>query len=555
MTERVDTTRLKNRDVTRPGRLCVGDIVERVAWTYPDREAIVAAEEAAYAYEENDRLTYSELDDLANRIANAVLDMGVTSGDLVFTYCHNTTEYQAIQLGLAKTEAVAVVGNPMFPNDVLDYIIKDSGPVTAIVDSDLYQRDSDLFEANDLDPDLYIPTGGSLTKGRPLGEAVRESSNEEPEADIQPTDVFQIMYTSGTTGPAKGVMHSHLYMYTSASVHYMRQLQALPPLTDVVGSGFYPLPHIATQSQNMAGFIGQGTNVLLRSPDEEKIAAAVTEEGINVINVISPGMLRNLCELVESNPKEYQLDSLEFVLWGWGPLSPSVYERFQNLVDHHVLFAEGDGQTECVLDQTFWVDENQEKFEENAPGTNYFGKSAPLYATVPLDGDGNVMSPGEKGHYEKAMRSPGMMSGYFNKSEKTEEAFRDGWFRSGDAGYLDVDSTFVFTDRFKDVINSGGENVSSARVESAIMEHDGVQDAAVVGLPHERWQEAVTAFVVPDSDNQVSESEIIDYCRSDETPLADFEIPKAVEVIDEVPKTVGGKKQKHKIKEEYKNYY
>lgn len=443
----------------------------------------------------------------------------------------------------------------MFPNDVLDYIIKDSGPVTAIVDSDLYQRDSDLFEANDLDPDLYIPTGGSLTKGRPLGEAVRESSNEEPEADIQPTDVFQIMYTSGTTGPAKGVMHSHLYMYTSASVHYMRQLQALPPLTDVVGSGFYPLPHIATQSQNMAGFISQGTNVLLRSPDEEKIAAAVTEEGINVINVISPGMLRNLCELVESNPKEYQLDSLEFVLWGWGPLSPSVYERFQNLVDHHVLFAEGDGQTECVLDQTFWVDENQEKFEENAPGTNYFGKSAPLYATVPLDGDGNVMSPGEKGHYEKAMRSPGMMSGYFNKSEKTEEAFRDGWFRSGDAGYLDVDSTFVFTDRFKDIIKSGGENVSSARVESAIMEHDGVQDAAVVGLPHERWQEAVTAFVVPDSDNQVSESEIIDYCRSDETPLADFEIPKAVEVIDEVPKTVGGKKQKHKIKEEYKNYY
>jgi len=549
-----DVTSFKNRDVHRANRLCVGDIAARVATTFPHRTAIVAAEEAASAYEEYASLTYAELDTLANRFGNAITDHGLGPGDKVFTYCRNATEFLAIQLGIAKTEVVAVVGNPLFPNDVLGHVIDEAEPDAAIVDTEVYRADRELFENHDLEPSIYLPTEGDIDTGTGFQSAVADQPETEPAADIQPTDVFQLMYTSGTTGPAKGVMHSHLYMYTCTSNHNMRLMRGLPPVTDVVGSHFYPMSHIATQSHMMTNLLGQDKGVLLREPTPETFAAAITEYEINVINVISPYMLRQLLSVVEENPAEYSLDSLQFVIWGFGPLDPDIVERYEELSEGEIRFALMNGQTESVLDTTFWVDENREKFEENCPNKNYFGRSAPLFEVVALDEDDRIASSGE-GNYEKAMRSPCVMEGYYKKPEQTAEAFENGWLHSGDLGYMDEDNLFVFTGRSSDMIMSGGENVMAGRVEGVIREHPAVDEVAVFGLPHERWGEAVTAAVVLHPDEDLTEDDILEYCRSEQSPLAGYEIPKGVIFLEELPMTVGEKKQKFKLENQYEDYY
>lgn len=549
-----DVTSFKDRRVHRANRLSVGDLAARVATTFPDRTAIVAAEEAASAYSKHRELTYAELDSLASKFANAILDHGLSSGDTVFTYCRNSTEFLAVQLGLAKTEVVVIVGNPMFPNDVLGHIVEESEPDAAVVDTEVYLEDVDLFDDHDLDPAIYLPTDGDVDVGVSFEDAIRDQPATDPEADIQPTDILQLMYTSGTTGPAKGVMHSHLYMYTCISGHNMRLLRGLPPVTDVVGSHFYPMSHIATQSHIMTNLLGQDTGILLRNPTPENLAMAITEHEINVVNVISPYMLKQLLAVVDSNPGTYSLESLQFVIWGFGPLDPTVVDRYEELAGEDVQFALMNGQTESVLDTTFWVEENEEKFRENCPNTNYFGRSAPLFEVVALDDDDNVVEPGE-GNYEKAMRSPCVMDGYYKQPELTAAALANGWMHSGDLGYVDADRNFVFTGRSSDMIMSGGENVMAGRVEGVLREHPDVEEVAVFGLPHEKWGEAVTAAVVPVAGASVSEDELIEYCKSGNSPLAGFEVPKGIVLVEELPLTVGEKKQKYKLEQRYADYY
>jgi len=549
-----DVRGFTDRDVHRVNRTCVGDLAARLAWTYPDREAAVAGEPAAAAYADHARLTYEELDTLANQVANAFLDVGLTAGDRVFTYCKNSTEYLAVQLGLAKTELVAVAGNPMFPNDVLSHIIQESEPAVALVDSDAYASDSELFQNGAPEVLTYLPSGDDI-EGLPEFDSFLEPhGSNEPTADIQPTDVFEIMYTSGTTGPAKGAMITHQYMYTTCAANVMRQLRGTPPLIDIIGGTFYPLAHIG-QCHPFSNLMAQGKTVLLRNPTPETVATAISEEEINCVNVISPYMMSQLAERVETEPDSYSFDSLEFVMWGFGSLDPQIRDRFQDVIDGDVIFDISNGQTESVLDTNFYTAENEEKYVENSPETNYFGEPAPLFSVVALGEDGKVMPPGEEGFFEKAMRSPATMEGYFRQPEETAKTFRDDWLHSGDGGFVDADGHFVFTGRLRDIIKSGGENVAAERVEGAVRSHPKVDDVAAIGLPHERWLEAVTVVVVPRAGQDITEAEVLDYCRSDNTPLASFEVPKDVIFVDELPRSVGDKVKKFQLEEQYGDYY
>lgn len=546
-----DVTSFTDRTANRINRMCVGDMAERVAWTFPDREAVVAGEDDAAAYPEHARMTYAEFDDFANQIANAVADQGIDAGARVFTYCRNTTEYFAIQIALAKTEFVAVVGNPMFPNDVIKDIVAETEPAFAIVDSDAYHEDQEVFGG--IDVATYVPTGESIDEAVELDAFIADAPTTEPDASVDANDVFELMYTSGTTGPAKGVMVSHQGMYTTCAGNVMRQLRALPPVSDIVGGTFYPLAHIG-HCHPLSNLMAKGKTVILRTPTPESIATAVTREEINCINLISPHMLNELNDLLTEHPDAYDLSSLDFVMWGWGALDPAVRDRFHELVHEDVVFAISNGQTECVLDTSFYVDEQEKKYRENCPQTNYVGEPAPMYAVVPVEEDGSVVPTGQEGFYEKAMRSPAAMEGYYGRPEATAEAFRDGWHHSSDAGYVDADGQFVFSGRLRDMIKTGGENVSAERVEGAILTHPAVDEVAVFGLPHERWIEAVTAAVIVKDGESVTAEELLDHCRT-ESRLGRHEIPKGVIFTDSLPQSVGGKLQKHKLKEQYADYY
>jgi long-chain acyl-CoA synthetase len=181
---------------------------------------------------------------------------------------------------------------------------------------------------------------------------------------------------------------------------------------------------------------------------------------------------------------------------------------------------------------------------------NYWGRSTINTDVAIMDEEGNILPQGEVG--EIVYRGPNIMDGYLKNEEKTREAFEYGWFHSGDMGYFDEDHLLKFVDRKKDLIKSGGENVSTQKVESTLLDYPGVAQVGVVGLPHERWDEAVTAFVVPTPDADVTAEEVKEFCRE---RLAGFETPKSIEVVEELPQTSTGKVQKFKLAQTNEDYY
>jgi acyl-CoA synthetase (AMP-forming)/AMP-acid ligase II len=191
-------------------------------------------------------------------------------------------------------------------------------------------------------------------------------------------------------------------------------------------------------------------------------------------------------------------------------------------------------------------------YEATSPALNYVGVPSPMLASDVVDEDGKSLrgQPGVAG--EAVYRSPIVTSGYYLDEAATRDAFRDGWFHSGDSCMLDENDLRIMVDRFKDIVKSGGENVSSIRVEAVLYGHPSVQRAAVIGLPHDRWGEAVTAVIVLKPAATATEAELIAHCKAQ---LAGFETPKGVVFTDALPETVGGKVLKFKLREQHAALY
>lgn len=205
------------------------------------------------------------------------------------------------------------------------------------------------------------------------------------------------------------------------------------------------------------------------------------------------------------------------------------------------------GQTESISCHRFWPDEWESLYRETAPRTNYVGLPSPLLASqvVGALGESLIDQPSVVG--EAVYRSPVMAAGYYRNAGATAEAFRDAWFHSGDACSHDEAGRRIMVDRFKDIVKSGGENVSSLRVESVIIQHPDVARVAVIGIPDEKWGEIVAAVVIPASEG-LTEDAVISFARE---RLAGFETPKRVLIVDALPETVGGKILKYKLRREY----
>lgn len=233
--------------------------------------------------------------------------------------------------------------------------------------------------------------------------------------------------------------------------------------------------------------------------------------------------------------------------FGWAPLDPKSLGAFRDLTRQDLAIWEVIGQTECVPCHCFHIDRNKELFERTSPAVNYVGTPVPMLASTVMDADGNDLrgQPGVEG--EAVYRSPAMFSGYYQDEEATRESLKGGWFHSGDSFIYDDQDLRIMVDRYKDIVKSGGENVSSIRVESVLQQHPSIARAAVVGIVDDRWGEMVTGCVILNPDASIDADEVIAFCRE---RLAGFETPKRIEVMTEFPETVGGKILKYKIRAE-----
>ncbi len=526
---------LSDLQVNLIGRVAVGDIFRRRALATPNKEAIVEKRG-----EEFIRLTFKELNDAMNRFARAARSLGLQQGDRIGLLGPNSVEYLIALYGCAKGGFVAVPVNPgLSPGGIL-YILEHA-EVKALIADDALQPIFDEITAKAplLQHCIIITATRQHGPGAPFidfQEFMRDQSDDEIEdVIINDRDIFEILYTSGTTADPKGVMVTHLSVFIMSLTCPIE----LKMSRDLVGTTLMPLFHCAQQTITTSyAHIGAKT-VIFRGFDPTVMLEAVEREKIGIIFSL-PAMYRAMLD--HPRLKEFDLSSAKCCIYAMTPMDKRTLEQATKAFGAE--FVLGTGQTE------FFPASNTFRPGWPPKEGNYWGESAVTVDSAVMDESGRLLPSGQTG--EIVWRGPAVMAGYLKNREATEEACRYGWHHSGDIGYMDEDGLLVFVDRKKDMIKTGGENVSSLKVERVILSDPRVAAVAVVGLPHERWVEAVTAFVQPRDGVSLAEEDVISLCKGE---LGRFEVPKKVVLVNDLPRTSTGKMQKHVIRNIYRNLY
>jgi len=518
----------------------VPETLGRTARKYPDWEALV--------YPRKDvRLTYAEFDRRVTTFANALRDMGVETGDRVSLFLHNSVEFAIATYAVSRAGATLTPINYRLAESELDYILDDSGSDTILYEEETRETVEDVVDGpseSSVERLVYIDDDRcDIPDGAEGFHALVEDADETPlDVDVRSEDPFTLMYTSGTTGRPKGVVHTH----EDASYHNMLYNGQKGIDHRVVGISVMPMYHNAELNCGLLPRVNVGgTSVVMHSFDAERVLELVDAEAVTYLFVASrtwSSLLSTAAEL------DFEGSSLDLGVYGAAPMPPSLLEECMDVFTER--WSTAYGMTEMGPAATFLVPfEVEEKLGS-------VGRAVPNHdvrivePTESEDPDDPVMpddtvETGETG--EIILRGPPMMKEYWGLPEETARVIRDGWFFTGDAGYLDEDKHLYLVDRIDDMILSGGENIYPTEVENVLYQHEGVAEVAVVGEPDEEFGERVVAYVV--TGEAVSTAELDQFCL-DSPDLSDFKRPRKYYVRDELPKNPSGKIQKYKLRGE-----
>ncbi|ANS62812.1 acyl-CoA synthetase [Streptomyces lincolnensis] len=475
---------------------------------------------ARVAVEYGDRSwTYEELDAAVSRAASVLLDQGLAPGDRVGAYGHNSDAYLIGFLACARAGLVHVPVNQNLTGDDLAYIVGQSGSTLVLADPGLTGRLPDgvrTMPLRDADDSL-------------LARLSAAPAHDGPEARGE--DLVQLLYTSGTTALPKGAMMTHRSL-----VHeYLSAITALDLSAGDRPVHALPLYHSAQMHVFLLPYLAVGaTNVILDAPDGDRLFDLI-ETGRADSLFAPPTVWIGLANRPDFTTRD--LGGLRKAYYGASIMPVPFLERLRARLPK-LAFYNCFGQSEIGPLATVLAP------EEHKGRMDSCGRPVLFVDARVVDENGKDVPDGTPG--EIVYRSPQLCEGYWDKPEETAEAFRDGWFHSGDLAVRDAHGYFTIVDRVKDVINSGGVLVASRQVEDALYTHDGVAEAAVIGLPDERWIEAVTAVVVPRGD--VTEAELIAHARE---KLAHFKAPKRVVFMDELPRNASGKILKRELRDRF----
>lgn len=546
-----DVETLHGRRATdRVNRLVVGDMLERLTWSLPDKVALHARPGAAGS-ERFMSLTYRQADEAANQVAQALLAAGLRRSDRVALLCDNSVEAVVAMFGIAKAGLVCVPLNPLFHADVTHALLQRVGASYAIVDADLWPSAASAFDRAGLAPAVTLTLAGErpIAGSRSFEEWLSGQPTSPPDIPIplHGDDIWMMLFTSGTTSAPKACMYSHTYTYVAALGFKGSLTRGLRHEEDLRLCSYLPvIYHCGHNASILPAFLAGGTCVLGRRFDPVAVATAVSDERVTALWGGAPRFFESVASAAEQD-RRLDLSSLTVGLFAWTAMAPTLAERLHALAGPELQLVEAFGQTEALSCYRFWLEEHPDKVVSSGGVVNHVGRPNPLLGAAILDPDGRpVRETGVPG--EAAYRSPAVMAGYYRDPVATQEAFRGGWFHSGDSCEYEPDGSQTMVDRYKDIIKSGGENVASIRVEAVATSHPEVARAAAVGMPDERWGERVTLYVVRAEGSQLAEDELIAYCRE---RLAGFESPKEVRFLEEFPETVGGKVLKYRLREGY----
>ncbi|MEX2482424.1 MAG: AMP-binding protein [Gammaproteobacteria bacterium] len=544
MTIDVENFRHRRND-DRWNRVAVGDIIERMTWSEPDKIALICTPDAT-VNPAHQRLTYAQADVLINQIANALLALDLPAATRIAMFCDNSNEAWLTKIGIAKAGLVAAPVNVMMATDVILETLAHVGASIAIVDQPQWDKLGGKLGAAGIQPVMSIGAGAAGV-APDFDDFIAKHSDAEPDVAIHGDDVWEVLFTSGTTARPKAVMISHTYSYMAAYSHVLTQTRGLDHESDIRHAAFTPMVfHVGDHPCIFAPLLAGGSAVVGRRPEGHIMAETCTRERVTCLFGGSPQFVESIVRAVDERPFAYDLSAITAMHFGWAPLSPGALTAFRRLCAPQVRIYEICGQTEAVACHRFPIDRHVDMYLREAPAANHVGKPSPIMAATVFDENGKDLR-GHKGVAGEAVyRSPAMFSGYYRDRKATEEALEGGWFHSGDSFVYHDDGVRLMVDRYKDIVKSGGENVSTIRVEAVLQQHPDVARAAVVGVPDERWGEAVTACIIPTDGASIDETGLIAFARE---RLAGFETPKRIVVMDEFPTTVGGKILKYKIRQ------
>ncbi|MEU2972994.1 acyl-CoA synthetase [Nocardiopsis alba] len=472
--------------------------------------------------------TYAELDDAVTRAAAHLLSLGATKGDRIAAYGRNSDAYLIGYLACARAGLVHVPVNFALQGEELAYLLEQSGSTMALVDPALRSAVDALRSRTGVEQVLELREGpGSL-----LAQAM-EGPVPELDVEVADTDLVQLLYTSGTTSRPKGAMMTH-----RALVHeYLSCLAALDLKADDHPLHAMPLYHSAQMHVFLMPWLAVGaTNTLVETPDPADVLRRIEADRHGAF-FAAPTLWVAMAGRPEFDDRD--LTSLRKAYYGASIMPGPVLERLRTALPE-LGFYNCFGQSEIGPLATVL------RPEEHADRPSSAGRSVLFVEMRVVDDQGREVAPGESG--EVVYRSPQLCEGYWDKPEETAEAFRNGWFHSGDLVRADAEGYIEVVDRIKDAINTGGVLVASREIEDVLFAHPDVAEAAVVGMPDAKWIEAVTAFVIPtaEADADTLPDRLVAHVKE---RLAPFKVPKEVRLVTELPRNASGKILKRELRE------
>ncbi|MDQ1005323.1 fatty-acyl-CoA synthase [Neobacillus niacini] len=514
-------------------RSLIGDGLKRTSYRYPNKAALVYYS----ADGEQTTYTYEALNKQVNQVAHSLLEAGVQKGDRIAVISKNSPEIVILSYALLKVGAWYTPFNFMLKAEEISQLIHTSRPRMFFVDKDHIEQVHSIADQLTGIEKFYSLRTTEVPNGWGDFSELQKGSEDELEIEICDDDVLALFYTSGTESAPKGVMVNHRNFF-HANYTYMAA-GAFQPEDKILLS--LPLIHLAgflfLLNSNMVGM----TIIMTETPIPTQMAE-LTEKHKITFTALPPTLYLGIIGISD----KYDLTSLrKLITWsstiprrmveGWNEIAP----------DAKFLTIQGSSESTGTPLTGSWF----KTWDEVPNGDGrYVGSVMHTGSEIKLiDEDGNEVPDGVPG--EQIARGPVIISGYYNNEAANYKAFRDGWYHTGDVLIRDQNGNYYFADRKKDIVKSGGENVSSQEVENVLSQHPNIYQCAVFGVPDPRWGEAVVAAVVLKDGATLTEEEIIEHCK---TTLSGYKTPKHIVFRDDLPLTSSGKLLKRSLKDEYK---
>jgi acyl-CoA synthetase (AMP-forming)/AMP-acid ligase II len=509
-------------------RATIGDMLRRRARRDAGKPALIGYAVGGRRTE----LSYRDLNSHVNRVAQALSEQGIERGDVVAVMARNVIEFVLAYYATLKLGGVFTALNPLLTPREIALQIDHAEPSLLLIEQDLMEQHVVTLAASNARPmTIRHSDSAGVTQGSSLTELADMASSEEPNALVDESDLALIVYTSGTESLPKGVMLSHRNFLIATTPGWAMERYVETADVFLILAPLYTMAGLGT----LTNLLTMGATVVLM----EQVKPQLMLEVVQAERVTNTSQTPTFyLQLVGSEEfKRADLSSLRQCHTYGGPIPAAVIDAFAKRVPH-LVWATYWGQTE--LSQLGSIGFYRGVDEIPQGDLQWIGKPVPYVEVRVVNEDGDDRELGEL-----ICRSPGVMVGYHKDGELTARVTRDGWLHTGDIVRIDNNHNLFFVDRMKDVVKTGGMNVSSQEVEGVLLEHPAVAEAAVVGVKDPYWSEAVVAFVVLKEGRAASVEEVMELCR---IKLASYKVPKRMEFVEGLPRDGQGKVVKRELR-------